>query len=404
MLMPFASSIKNTKDTKNLMKSANVQNILISTGTYDEGELIEVDFEGNIVWNNTDLETPQDAERLSNGNTLIVDYSAQRVVEIERDGTIVWRRIGKLKLPVDAERLPNGNTLITEFGGSITEVDSDNNIIWQITNLSSPFDAERLINGNTLIAESFTEGRVIEVDSDNNIIWEVNGLNGPVDVERLDNGNTLITEHIGKRVIEVDNEKNIVWQKTGLLVPKDAERLENGFTLIAECGASRVIIVNKEGTNEWIISDLNFYPVDVEMIPSEPPSVEITRPKENKFYFHGISMFPLLSRTVVYGPIKIEGNATSYNGLERIEVYINNKLVNTSSKEQFAFKWMPIFCGRYKIKVIAYDYFGQNSTEEIKVLKWRFHPVILALGSIFLLKLATKNKVEFNPIFRPVKK
>jgi len=240
--------------------------------------VIEVDSYGNIVWEKTGLNVPQDAERLPNGNTLITDYGDQVVIEVDKNGNEVWNK-SRLNLPMDAERLPNGNTLIVEYGaGSVIEVDINGNIVWQITKLHQPMDAERLPNGNTLIAETelYPDGRVIEVDSAGGIIWivwEKTGLDGPVDAERLDNGNTLITEHTGKRVIEVDKNGVIIWQKSGLLMPSDAERLFNGNTLIAETGANRVIEVDSTGENKWIKSGLH-YPVDAERI-NQPPDAPI---------------------------------------------------------------------------------------------------------------------------------
>jgi len=244
--------------------------------TRQDGRVIEVDSDGNIVWEITGLSMPMDAERLSNGNTLITIYGDQLVIEVDITGSIVWEITG-LTEPMDAERLSGGNTLIAEFGGDrVIEVDSAGTIVWEKAGLSSPFDAERLSNGNTLIVEAkVVDGRVLEVDSAGSIVWEKAGFTGPVDVERLSGGNTLITEHIGKKIIEVDSAGNEVWNMTGLHVPKDAERLSGGNTLIAECGANRVIEVDSTGTTQWIKDGLH-YPVDVERLSNPPDAPEIT--------------------------------------------------------------------------------------------------------------------------------
>ncbi len=243
--------------------------------TIQGDRVIEVDDAGNIVWEITGLNMPQDAERLSNGNTLITIYGDQLVIEVDDAGTIVWQKTG-LTEPMDAERLSNGNTLIAEFGGDrVIEVNSTGDIVWEKTGLSSPFDAERLSNGNTLIVEAnVVDGRVIEIDSAGNEVWNMTGLSGPVDAERLSNGNTLITEHIGKKVIEVDMAGNEVWNMTGLHVPADAERLPNGNTLIAECGANRVIEVDNAGSIVWLKTGL-YYPVDAERLSRPPDAPDI---------------------------------------------------------------------------------------------------------------------------------
>jgi len=69
-----------------------------------------------IVWEySTGANKPYDAERLSNGNTLIVIYrELYSVIEVTSDGTIVWGYSTGLNRPADAERLSNGNTLITD--------------------------------------------------------------------------------------------------------------------------------------------------------------------------------------------------------------------------------------------------------------------------------------------------
>ena len=386
--VPFASSLKNITEKEMFSSLEGDEFILISE--WEANKIIEVDLDGNEIWNITELNNPQDAERLPNGNTLVTDYASERVLEYNRDGMIVWQKTG-LNTPVDAERLTNGNTLITEFENQrVIEIDYNGNIVWEKSDLSSPFDAERLDNGHTLIVESFPEGRVIEVNTEGEIVWEKAGLNGPVDAERLPNGTTLITEHIGKRVIEIDNNGDIVWQKTGLLVPKDAERLANGNTLIAECGANRVIEVNPSGSNVWIKSSLE-YPVDVELVPNQPPSVDIISPLEKNFYLQGISLFELPRSTIVYGPIKIKVNISSSVGIERVELHVNDKLKKTDTEEPFNFLWAPILCGSYKIKVVAHDNMGQNSSDEIKVLKWRAHPVIIAFGSMIIVKSVFKR-------------
>ncbi|EMR75678.1 PQQ-like domain-containing protein, partial [Thermoplasmatales archaeon SCGC AB-540-F20] len=244
--------------------------------TRQDGRVIEVDSAGSIVWEKAGLNMPMDAERLSNGNTLITIYGDQLVIEVDSAGSIVWQK-NNLTEPMDAERLSNGNTLIAEFGGDrVIEVDSAGSIVWEKAGLSSPFDVERFSNGNTLIVEAnVVDGRVIEVDSAGSIVWEKTGLTGPIDAERLSNGNTLITEHIGKKIIEVDSAGNEVWNMTELHVPKSAKRLSDGNTLIAECGANRVIEVDSTGTIKWIKDGLH-YPVDAERLSNPPDAPEIT--------------------------------------------------------------------------------------------------------------------------------
>ncbi len=71
-----------------------------------------------------------DAERLSNGNTLITEHIGKKVIEVDSAGNEVWNMTG-LHVPTDAERLPNNNTLIAECGANrVIEVNSTGTIEW----------------------------------------------------------------------------------------------------------------------------------------------------------------------------------------------------------------------------------------------------------------------------------
>ena len=55
------------------------------------------------------------ASWLANGNTLINEAFADRVIEVSSAGEIVWM-YGALVIPTGMDRLENGNTLISVFG------------------------------------------------------------------------------------------------------------------------------------------------------------------------------------------------------------------------------------------------------------------------------------------------
>lgn len=58
------------------------------------------------VWQDDRLQWPRDADRLPNGNTLIVDTHGERVIEVTPNGSIEW--MVELEHPYDAERLGTG--------------------------------------------------------------------------------------------------------------------------------------------------------------------------------------------------------------------------------------------------------------------------------------------------------
>lgn len=262
--------------------SSGEQGNTLITDAHDK-RVIEVDSAGNIVWGLTGLSHPNDAERLDNGNTLIVecDYPSQSgsVTEYTSEGNIAWQYTN-LNIPLDAEKLDNGNILIADqHNNRIIEVNLDKQIVWKVdTNLKNtgttylryPVDVERLDNGNTLIVDMYND-RIIEVEPDFDVVWESPwiGWHTMYDAERLDNGNTLIPFAVFGTVEELDLNFNVIWQ-TGVSYPVDAERLNNGNTLIAEAFAERVIEIDSAGNIIWKYEGLN-WPYDVERLEPVTP-------------------------------------------------------------------------------------------------------------------------------------
>ena len=197
-----------------------------------------------------------DAERLGNGNLLVTQYSANKVVEYDLKSQVIWE-FKDVKMPLDADRLPNGNTLICDTqGGRVIEVNSKGEILWTRKDLKQPYDADRLVDGNTLISEYGK--RVIEVDPDGKIVWTYD-CDDAFGADRLPNGNTLITSYSGNEVLEVDPKGDPVLTISGLKNPNEARRLANGNTVVALTDAiatydklgkeiSRVQIGSRPGT------------------------------------------------------------------------------------------------------------------------------------------------------------
>jgi len=183
-----------------------------TNGIYSEGP----DFQ--TVWNSDDdasfsLDYPNDANFLSNGNLLITDRDRHRVIEVNRDtGAIVWQfgvtnQSGNddthLNGPHNADRLSDGNTIIADSNNNrVLEVDSAGGIVWEYDpsggdGLSWPRDADVLDNGNVLIADSWN-GRVVEVNESGDEVWEysisvIGTMSQPYEADQLDNGNMLIS-------------------------------------------------------------------------------------------------------------------------------------------------------------------------------------------------------------------
>lgn len=166
---------------------------------------------------------PSDAHRLANGNTLVALSigTTPRIEEISPDGQSIWSYsngpAGRLKAPVRAERLGNGNTLISDLRANrVVEIDYDGNQVWQMAEgLIGPMDAMRLSNGNTLIVDMGND-RIIEVNGDCAVIntWSQSAI--AVDVSS--GGNLLIGKVADTKdvqVCEIDSSGNVLWEIYG---------------------------------------------------------------------------------------------------------------------------------------------------------------------------------------------
>jgi hypothetical protein len=179
------------------------------------------------------LNTPVQNTYLPNGNVLITDQGNERIIEVQRsNNAIVWQYgqngvvgIGpnQLNNPNAAELLANGNILIS---------DENNNRAIEVTHsvpstiiatftahgiVSGVAFASRLANGHTLITDS-NNARIVEVDSGDNVVWSyvTNARPGsnttplPTRAVRLVNGDTLISDQFNDQVIEVNPSMAIV--------------------------------------------------------------------------------------------------------------------------------------------------------------------------------------------------
>ena len=198
----------------------------------------------DIVWKFIDSKCSHDAERLGNGNTLVVDggygqdtIQDAQVREINPQGQVVWSWYAKdhgfNQAPYNtinnqgwthtnaASRLQNGDTLISLRNFNIVvEVDRDGKVVRTIGEgtMDQQHDPEALPNGNILFANpSPSSPQVVEIDPTGKVVWnyiipEANTFSSQAtrDADRLQNGNTLITT--ANRLIEVTPQGDIVWQ------------------------------------------------------------------------------------------------------------------------------------------------------------------------------------------------
>jgi hypothetical protein len=234
-------------------------------------------------------------------NIIIADQFNNRVIEIDRQGHIVWQfgdgnaKPGPKSVvgPNDVERLPNGQTLISGTGvpgvatgttgdpacdavdagtagcpdNRVFLVGADGGIGWVYGangELNTPVFAAMTANGNILITDQ-GNNRIVEVAPDGGVPWQFgplpdggSQLNNPNSAQRLPNGDTLIADENANRVIQVQGDGGIGWQfgltdagGSVLSAPAFASRLPSGNTLIDDSGHNRVLEVDSQGSVVW---------------------------------------------------------------------------------------------------------------------------------------------------------
>jgi len=228
-------------------------------------------------------------DKVFKGTTLLADMSDPRrakVVEVDFDGNIVWSFSPPRSMfgggrggVLDAALLESGNILITVTGSGIYEINRDGKIVWSHKDPEASHDADRLPNGNTLYNLGWQDkGQdvVREIDPGGKLVWSWKGLEDYdrepfADIEhegwmhvnsvtRLHNANTLVSMRNFNTVAEVAPNGRVVrdWtfkgkdKKTGLKTKgaiigarnHEPEILANGNMLLALRQPNRFVEFN----------------------------------------------------------------------------------------------------------------------------------------------------------------
>ena len=237
------------------------------------GVMMEVDWDGNVVWEHRDPNQHHDARRTPEGGAVylaierVPDHIARRVkggipgsesngmwadviVEVDSTGQRVWEWHAYQHLDPETDVITfndrrdewtHGNTVAPLPGGRIMVSFRNISMVAIIDKASGEFvwktrygmlaqqhDPSLLLDGNILVFDngahrsdsSRTESRVIEVDPrTNEIVWEYRDSPGHnffssfiSGARRLPNGNTLITEGDFGRMFQVTPGGEVVWE------------------------------------------------------------------------------------------------------------------------------------------------------------------------------------------------
>jgi hypothetical protein len=202
---------------------------------YPGGAVVELTREGQVLFEfkGTQAEV-NTAQLLPNGNIMLTEAGANpRILEVDRAGKIV------VEVPLQcqntnhhmesrmARKLSNGNYLVPQLLDRVVrEYTPEGRIAWEYKTPDDmkedwPFTAIRLPNGHTLVNLTHSN-TVMEIDKDGKEVWRlVNSdlptplLKDPCGAQRLPNGNTVITSYGAGdqtvKMLEVTPDKKIVW-------------------------------------------------------------------------------------------------------------------------------------------------------------------------------------------------
>jgi len=203
-------------------------NILMSF-TGEKRGAREVTPDKRVVWEYTTNSEVWGCQRLPDGNTLVAECTAKRLIEVDRKGEIVKSVAipsgGNTHMGMrHARKLPSGNYLVGLLDDkAVREYDPSGKMIREIKVPDVAFSVIRLDSGNTVIGY---RGGVIEVDPKDQVVWHLTQKDVPdvklywiCCIQRLPNGNTVVGNwFIHNRqtdstpFFEVTPDKDVVWR------------------------------------------------------------------------------------------------------------------------------------------------------------------------------------------------
>jgi len=121
----------------------------------DSDDVVDVIGEPRETSDDPILHEQHNPHRLeSQGTVLVANSEGDEVIEVDTETeSVVWRFTGDrqpLRWPRDADRLPNGHTLITDsLGFRVLEIDREGEVVWEYgitdgTRFGLPYEADRI--------------------------------------------------------------------------------------------------------------------------------------------------------------------------------------------------------------------------------------------------------------------
>ena len=196
-------------------------------------------------------------QRLANGDTLIGENSTGRVLEVKRDGHVVFTlqttpyQQGQHHNLRMARKLPSGNYLVCHSGARLVkEYTPGGEVVWQVQVPGAvAFAAVRTLRGATLVSSL---DQVTEYDTAGKSVWQFSTSDAPgqslrnlTGIHALPDGALLVgcyrayDQGRGCGLVEISRDKKILWsysnpQGDGTMMPVEL-LTPDGQALPGEC-------------------------------------------------------------------------------------------------------------------------------------------------------------------------
>jgi len=239
-------------------------------------KLLEVDWDGNVVWEYDDGYLSHDFCRMKSGNTMVIRWVAMpaEITGKVKGGLGGTEREGVMWSDALREVTPDGKVVWEWLG--YEHMDPDMDILCPLCGRARWANANSVFvmgNGDVLLSQRFTNTLIIIDKKTGDIKWRwgQGELAHPHDAQVLENGNILVFDNglhrhclhdfeaSHSRIVEVNPETmEIVWEyEDGVpmnfysFACSGCQRLPNGNTLICEAMMGRIFEVTPNGETVW---------------------------------------------------------------------------------------------------------------------------------------------------------
>jgi len=207
-------------------------------------QVCELSQDGKPRWQLTGLLGPQDAHMLPGDRVLIAEYSGQRVTERSLKGDVLWQK-SVPSWPISAQRLTNGNTLIV-MRNQVVEVNRAGKEVFTYPRPTNDLLSARKTREGHLLCLT-NQGVCFRLDATGKELkrYQLQGISNFGNA-LLDHGGAIVPIAWQNRVVEYDRDGRVVWDAQ-VMQPTSACRLANGNTLVATQQGPRLVELDRKG-------------------------------------------------------------------------------------------------------------------------------------------------------------